>query len=575
MQRLFSTSTLRRQQELSERYWQFESTASDIQQIFVPSCWENQPGLERYRGTCIYQTTVQLDKGNAQFVFQGVSFFAKVYLDDLLIAEHHNAYTPFTCLVKDISEGAHVLRVEVNNDFSESSALHVPNDYRSFGGITRGVMVESLNEAYIRHMHVIPFQKDGIWLADVKVEIENLSNDVLKAQMKIELAGESCLLDAITVPAMQKMQLSSVISCPNAKTYQLDEPNLYFAKATILINDRPIDDMIDRIGFRTIKVDGEQILFNGEPLLLRGFNRHESHGLFGCAIPLDAMIQDMALLKDLNANAIRTCHYPNDERFLDLCDEQGILVWEESHARGLDVAQITNPHFDAQSADCIESMITNHINHPSLFIWGCLNECPSNNDAGRIVYEKQLSDIKKRDASRPTTTASRYPAQSVFGNKMDKPRPLKAGYHDGDICLDLSDVISFNIYPGWYVDTSTEKMLDRLIEWADAHGAANKPFIISEIGAGAIYGYRSVGNDKWSEERQSQIIQDALDAVFGSKRLSGIFLWQFSDGLVDEEWAMTRPRTMNNKGVVDEYRRPKLSYHTVKSFFGSIAKQKV
>ena len=73
-----------------------------------------------------------------------------------------------------------------------------------------------------------------------------------------------------------------------------------------------------------------------EPVFLKGFNRHEDYGDIGCAIPLQLMAQDMDLMQDMGANAVRTCHYPNDERFLDLCDERGIMVWEENHARGLD-----------------------------------------------------------------------------------------------------------------------------------------------------------------------------------------------------------------------------------------------
>ena len=107
----------------------------------------------------------------------------------------------------------------------------------------------------------------------------------------------------------------------------------------------------------------------------------------------------------------------------------------------------------------------------------------------------------------------------------------------------------------------------------DENGAAGKPVIISEIGAGAIAGYHDpFGMAKWSEERQAAILEEQLNALISNPRLSGVYLWQFADVRVAEEWAMTRPKTVNNKGVVDMYRRPKLGYATVKRIFHSMGR---
>ena len=101
---------------------------------------------------------------------------------------------------------------------------------------------------------------------------------------------------------------------------------------------------------------------------------------------------------------------------------------------------------------------------------------------------------------------------------------------------------------------------------ADANGGADKPVIVSEIGAGAIYGcHDPFGEAKWSEERQCSILKEQITAVLSHPDVTGIFLWQFADVRVAEEWAMRRPRTYNNKGVVDEYRRPKMAYRTVRA----------
>lgn len=91
--------------------------------------------------------------------------------------------------------------------------------------------------------------------------------------------------------------------------------------------------------------------------------------------------------------------------------------------------------------------------------------------------------------------------------------------------------------------------------------------IISEIGAGAVYGYRDPGAMKWTEEHQAEILVRQIDAVLSSEECSGIFLWQFADCRVDESWFEKRPKSANNKGVVDEYRRTKLAYAAVRECF--------
>ncbi|NLP34975.1 MAG: hypothetical protein GX359_07230, partial [Clostridiales bacterium] len=246
-------------------------------------------------------------------------------------------------------------------------------------------------------------------------------------------------------------------------------------------------------------------------------------------------------------NAVRTCHYPNDERFLDLCDEKGILVWEEGHARGLNEEQMQHKNFRKQSLDCIDEMIDNHYNHPSIFTWGILNECASNTEYGKVIYKEQFDRIKELDQSRPTTFASCH--------------------YKSDICLDLPDIVSMNIYPLWYHDSPAEEYIKDVYEWVQETEGKGKPYIVSEIGAGAIPGFHAPGNPKWSEERQSMILKEQLQAVLSHKNTSGVFIWQFCDGRVPDECFYARPRSMNNKGVVDEYRRKKIAYQTVKDIF--------
>ena len=101
----------------------------------------------------------------------------------------------------------------------------------------------------------------------------------------------------------------------------------------------------------------------------------------------------------------------------------------------------------------------------------------------------------------------------------------------------------------------------------DASWGKGKPFLITEVGAGAIYGFRSPAKPKWSEERQAVILKEQLRAILNREGITGVFLWQFCDIRVSEEWFRSRPRSCNNKGITDEYRRPKLAYETVREIF--------
>ena len=129
--------------------------------------------------------------------------------------------------------------------------------------------------------------------------------------------------------------------------------------------------------------------------------------------------------------------------------------------------------------------------------------------------------------------------------------------------------MSFNIYSGWYSDAPIPEAFDREIEWIRQDGGAGKPLIVSEFGAAAVYGYRDPGHVKWSEERQSDVLDECLSVYMNNPQISGTFIWMFADCRVCEEnnWFSTRARGHNNKGVVDEYRRPKIAYQTVKNHY--------
>ena len=156
MIRLFEEHQVRRTTELSSSLWDFsqvtDETVTPAGKVNVPSCWETYPGFEAYRGQGLYERSFEAG-GDMRIVFKGVSHTAKVSVDGMIVAEHYNAFTPFEAVLKGLTTGVHKLSVLVDNSFSEASALHVENDYQSYGGISRGVMREQLPKHYIKKLH--------------------------------------------------------------------------------------------------------------------------------------------------------------------------------------------------------------------------------------------------------------------------------------------------------------------------------------------------------------------------------------------------------------------------------------
>ncbi len=514
----------------------------------VPSCWESMRGLEDFRGHCRYIKKIKTQGGNLRLVFKGVSHTANVYFDGEHIAYHYNAYTPFDVVVPNVAAGEHEISVIADNRFTPDSTLHFPNDYRSYGGISRPVVLETLGDAYIRYLHITTKTAESGWDVDLELCVNNISalNDTLSA--KVYIADKTVEFNNVSFidgvfKATASLNVSGVDAwCP-------ENAALYIARVELFNNGTVIDDLNERFGFREVKVEGTKILLNGKQIYIKGFNRHEDYGTIGCAIPENIMSSDLDIILATGANLVRTCHYPNDERFLDLCDERGVLVWEESHARQIYAPKMERPTYKEQSINCIDEMIINHYNHPSIIMWGILNECESYSEIGRESHKFQYERIKQLDKSRPTTAAA---------NKFFK-----------DICHDLPDILSFNIYPQWYYDHEPIEFIEKLRVYAKEQSHLDKPMIISEFGAAAIYGHRAFSHVKWSEDRQADILNSLINTFYGIDYLSGMIIWQFSDGRVDSEFHEfnMRPKMQNNKGVVDIYRRPKMSYYTVSNLY--------
>ncbi|MGP4038485.1 glycoside hydrolase family 2 protein [Gracilibacillus sp. D59] len=553
MIRLFQNHHVRKYQEL-DGLWDFQplgenSKVEDMEgydyQLPVPGCWESHPSFANYRGNAAYRKKVIIkNKTHLHLVCKGVSHTADIYFDGSFVTSHYNAYTPFSHVIKNVTEGEHELIIIVDNRFTDQSSLHIPNDYYTYGGIIRPVAIEWIGDVMVNQVKSLAIKSGESWNLELEVDITLLEDVQDSYYLKGKIANQTFEVDLKD----KNLKFNHLIEGLKVSEWSPDAPQLYELELQIVRkrDEVVVDDYIDRIGFRDVTTKNGKIQVNGEDVVLKGFNRHEDHAIVGASFPFSLMVKDLELMKDIGANAVRTSHYPNDELFLDLCDEMGFLVWEENHARGLSLERMQHPLFRKQCEQVNQEMVENHYNHPSIIIWGILNECASNTEQGRKMYQEQLEQIRALDTSRPLTFASHHRA--------------------AELCFDLVDIVSFNLYPQWYTDEDPSELADQARKWADQLGGKGKPMIMSEFGADGLYGYRSPTAVKGTEERQTMIIEANLDAYMKKDYISGMFIWQFADCRVTEEdWFMTRAGTQNNKGIVNSYRQPKLSYQIIKN----------
>lgn len=517
----------------------------------VPGVFDACPAYAGRRGTAVYGTRVRTTPGRAgRLHLHGLGLWARVLVDGTQVAEFA---LPYSGVWVDVPPAAHVereVRIVVDNRFDRRRVplLEPFFDFYAYGGLFRSVDWHEVPALSLDRAEVVT---EDLAAGRIRVRVRLHGPAPARVSLRVGLdAGPAQALPDLPVTADGTAAFALQVPEPTPWTPQ--HPALHTLR--VELDD---DDLIERFGLRTIRADGPRLLLNNEPLKLLGYCRHESHPQFGPALPLAQLVQDLQLLRDLGCNFIRGSHYPQDQRFLDLCDELGFLVWEESLGWGQKVDHFTDPAFGAAQVQQTELMVRNSINHPCVIFWGFLNEGDSKAPESRPLYARLVDTIRALDRSRLVTYATNVPLD--------------------DRNLDLVDVVGANCYPGWYASpNSAVRPLDEIVPHLHrvqaslkARGLDGKPLLLSEIGAGALYGWRDPLKAHWSEEYQADYLGTVCREVLANPGIAGVALWQFCDGRTyANARALGRPRTFNNKGTLDEYRRPKGAYAVVKACFG-------
>lgn len=489
----------------------------------VPGCYDVMPKWYMKHGTGLYRRsfTLSAPMKDAVLVVDGMGVRSKFAIDGKDLGLQVFPYARLEIPVGPLAAGDHTVFAAVDNimEWPRVKLARPYYDFYFYGGFYHGVkLVEKAPKIFVRTLDY----KTG----EIEVEIEG---------------GEK-----------------TVRRIPNFKLWSPEEPNL----TTIEVAGRKV-----RFGIRQVEARNRKIYLNGREIFLKGFNRHESEMTSGAATSEALMVQDLQRLKALGGNFIRGAHYQQCERFLDLCDEMGVLVWEESLGWG-NGSRWWKKNFppsepgDAEFCDLQErqtrEMVRASFNHPSVIISGFLNECGSETQEVKALVDRLAQTIRAENSGHLVTFATCF--------------------IETDICCSNLDIVAFNAYPGTIpaapgipqeFRAKVEKRFNNAVKiFRDRY--PDKPIMVSESGCGAVYGIHDPNASPNTEEYQDEYLRYIFETLWSNPDVVGFAIWQMNDGRTRERYFDKSVSAFfggSVAGVFDQMRRPKMSARTVKTFF--------
>lgn len=310
-------------------------------------------------------------------------------------------------------------------------------DFWRFTGIAREVYLYARPQAHIADLFITPDlvnnYQDGT--LEVKLNAVGAKGETVMFSLK-DKEGKEVAAQTAKVGGNGEVKVN--FNVKNPLKWTAETPNLYTLYTTLMDGKQVAEVVPQRVGFRKVEIKNAQVLVNGQPVLFKGANRHELDPVTGYVVSMDRMLEDIRVMKELNINAVRTCHYPNDPRWYELCDIYGIyMVAEaniESHGLGYgDKTLAKEPTYEKAHLERNESNIKIYKNHPSIIFWSVGNEAGYGPN-----FEKAYDLVKAYDPSRPCQyeqagqngkTDIFCPMYYDYGGcewyaKGDNPRPL-------------------------------------------------------------------------------------------------------------------------------------------------------
>jgi len=536
---------------------------SDWKTVHVPHTWthaEEPKGApaetHEPRGPGWYRRVLEFPKDvphvRTFLRFEAASLVADVYLNGTRLGQHRGGFTAFTYEITDaMKPGPNLLAVRVDNS-NTGDVAPLSGDFTVFGGLYRPVHLIMTGPLCISPLvngsHGVRIRQSDVSRERATVSVTTflshkdsgvksftLRSSVLDAAGK-SVAQKESRLEANAASADEKL----VVEKPHLWD-GVANPYLYSVRVEVLVDEKVIDSVTEPLGLRFFGFDKDKgFSLNGQPCRLRGVCRHQDHGKNGWALSQEDQDEDMAILREMGANAVRLAHYPHSDYFHQLCDRYGIIAWSEIPL--VDVIG-KSEGFAPNATQQLEEMIAQLGNHPSVLMWGLWNELQGGAPAQPVI--QKLHDLAHElDPTRLTTAAS------FSGSEKWCPDATK-----------VTNLLATNTYPGWYRGTP-EGMNDVLDKFRAF--APNQPLGVSEYGAGASIHQHQQGMTQapkprgpWHPEEWQSITHEAhWKAIERRPFIWGSFIWNLFDFASARRKEGDAPG-INDKGLVTRDRKVK------------------
>jgi len=423
---------------------------SNWRTVTLPHCFNEydacDPDKPYFRGQGWYRTRLFVNNpftgGRTILRFQGAGQTTTLWVGSALIGTHKGGYDEFEF---DIAEAVKPFTLTGKNSAIPVTVLcdnspdldRVPSDLSDFclyGGLYRHVNLVQLPAIALDAIHILPtIAADGSAHVTANARLYNPAQQSLPCSISIQVfdaVGNSVHKSTQTLSSWNGFTELARFHITEPKLWSPLSPHLYRCGVTLTTSAGQAH-LDERFGVRSIEfVEHGPFKLNGQRLLLRGTQRHADHAEVAAAMSDDQVRQEMHLIREMGANFVRLAHYQQDRLVLELCDELGMMVWEEAPWCR---AGVGSEAFQQNAKDMLAHMIDQHYNHPSIILWGLGNEDDWPNEYPRI----------DETAIRGFMTAMRDYAHRLDSSRM-------TAFRRCDFARDIPDVYSPSLWAGWY-----------------------------------------------------------------------------------------------------------------------------